>query len=121
MGSPASALLDLTPHQVIEQLEADLSLTSDDLARALDVNVRTIERWRNGQAYPQLEARRRLAELVSLRNRLQETFTGPKAVSEWLRSANRYLGQLSPLDALRAGRIDRVAAALEVLDSGIFL
>jgi len=121
MGSPGSVLLEMTPHQVVEQLETDLYLTRDDLARVLNANVRTVERWRTGQAYPQLEARHRLAALVGLRNHLHETFATPEALREWLQTSNRYLGWLSPIDALRAGRIDRVQAALEALDSGIFL
>lgn len=121
MGGPAPVLLEMTPHQVVEQLETDLYLTSDDLARVLNANVRTVERWRAGQTYPQLEARHRLAALVGLRNHLQEIFATPEAVREWLQTPSRYLGWLSPLDALRAGRVDWVRAALEALDSGIFL
>jgi hypothetical protein len=48
-------------------------------------------------------------------------FGAPDRVQAWLRADSRYLGGLSPLDALRAGRIDRVEAAVEALASGIFL
>lgn len=121
MANVASVLLDMTPHQIIEQLEGELSLTDDDLARILNASVRTVERWRAGRAYPQTEARHLLARLLGLRNHLRETFTTAAAIREWLRTPSRYLGYLTPLEALKAGRIDRVEAALEALDSGIFL
>ena len=34
---------------------------------------------------------------------------------------NRYLGGLTPSDAIQVGRFDRVEAALEALDSGVFV
>ena len=37
------------------------------------------------------------------------------------KESNRYLGGMTPADAVRAGRIDRVEAALEAFDSGVFL
>ena len=106
---------------MIEQLASDLGLSNVDVARTMDVSVRTIERWRSGLAYPQTEARQRLATLVVLRSRLLETFATIEAGREWLWTGNRYLGGLSPVDALRTGHIDRVDAALEALDSGIFI
>jgi hypothetical protein len=49
-----------------------------------------------------------------------ETFGFP-AGPRWLRSESRYLGGQRPLDALLAGEFDRVEAALEALDSGVFV
>ena len=57
-------LQEKAPQQVIVELECAFGLSSDDMARALDVNVRTVERWRKGTAIPQRLARaaRRPAE-----------------------------------------------------------
>jgi Antitoxin Xre/MbcA/ParS C-terminal toxin-binding domain len=41
--------------------------------------------------------------------------------TRWLRSESRYVGGQRPIDALRVGEFDRVEAALEALDSGIFV
>ena len=121
-GVPGMAvLLEMTPHRAVAQLESELSLSESDLARALDANPRTIARWRAGRSYPQHEVRRRLAALLSLQHRLLETFTTAEATRAWLNAANRYLGGLTPADALRVGRLDRVEAALEALDSGVFI
>lgn len=53
-------------------------------------------------------------------DRLYDTFTGADAVRAWLYADSRYLGYLKPVDALRSGRIDRVLAALDASDTGLF-
>lgn len=113
--------LDVTPAQAVEQLERDLGLSSQELAGALDASPRTVERWRTSETYPQREARMRLAAMVSLDRRLRDTFTTREAIRAWLHADNRYLGGITPAEALRVGRFDRVEAALEALDSGVFL
>lgn len=115
------ASLEVSPRQAIEQLQAELGLSRNELAQTLAANPRTVERWHAGETYPQHEMRRKLAELVGLQHRLRDTFSSPEAGRSWLRSPNRYLGGLAPLDALRAGRLDRVEAALDALDSGVFV
>lgn len=121
MVETVGILLDVTPHEVIEQLEVDLGLSSGDLARILDSSPRTIDRWRLGQAYPQNAMRRRLAGLVALHHHLLETFATPGTSRTWLRQTSHFLGGLTPLEVLKAGRPDRVEAALEALDSGVFV
>jgi len=106
--------------RLLSRVERELGLTSAELAGALGVSQRTVGRWRIGATLPQRAARARLAELTELNRRLHETFED-EAVSVWLRAPNRYLGNLSPADLLRLGRLDRVDAALEVVDSGVFL
>jgi hypothetical protein len=116
-----SMALEMTPRQAVEQLETELGLSSDDLARALGTNVRTILRWRVGQTFPQHAARNRLAALLALHRRLRDTFTTSDAARTWLHSSSRYLGGLTPAEAIRVGRFDRVEAAMEALDSGVFV
>jgi uncharacterized protein (DUF2384 family) len=105
-----------SPQQVIVELERAFGLSRDDMARALDVNVRTVERWRKGTAIPQREARARLAVLLALRDRLHGTFSTEDMAREWLHRPNRYVRGLTPADALRVGRPDRVDGALEKRD-----
>ena len=116
-----AALLEITPARAIEQLQHDLSLSPTELAGALNASPRTVKRWRESQTHPQHNTRVRLAALVTLDHHLRETFGSSEAVQAWLHASNRHLGGLTPADALRAGRVDRVEAALEALDSGIFL
>ncbi len=117
----AQLKLEITPAQAVERLEGDLGLTKGELAAALDATSRTLERWRAGTTHPQRDARRRLAALLNLDEHLRDTFTDWEAARQWLRAPNPYLGGLTPADALRAGRADRVEAALEALDSGVFV
>jgi uncharacterized protein (DUF2384 family) len=113
--------LEMTPARTVQRLEEDLGLTTGELAGALGATPRTLERWRAGATHPQREARRRLAALLNLDEHLWDTFTDWEVAREWLRAPNPYLGDLTPAGALRAGRADRVEAALEALDSGVFV
>jgi uncharacterized protein (DUF2384 family) len=117
----STSTLEMTPRQALDTIEAGLGIPEVELAQALNANRRTLQRWRAGTAYPQQMARQRLAELLHLRERLQGTFNGPDAVHRWFHAPSRYLGGITPAEAVRVGRIERVEAALEALHSGAFL
>lgn len=110
-----------TEAELVQGLLHDLGISATELALAIKVHPRTIERWLTGDTPQRNEGRERLHRLALLRDRLCIFFGPPERVKTWLRADSRYLGGLSPLDALRAGRIDRVEAAVEALASGIFL
>lgn len=107
--------------QLIEALEREMGISIDTLARALDVDRRTVERWRANQTVPQGKTRRRLAELVALRDRMMKMFGSAKRTREWLHAPSRYLGQFTPEEAIKAGRLDRVQADLDGLAAGVYL
>ena len=113
--------LEIAPWQAVQQIEADLGLPAKDLTGALDVDRKTLDRWVKGETYPQREARKRLIALLGLRDHLAESFDDLAGAREWLNAPARYLGGITPVEALRTGRMDRVEAALEVLESGIFV
>ncbi len=117
----STPVLDITPGQALDTLEKALGIPEDELAQALDSNRRTLQRWRAGRTHPQQLARLKLAELLQLQERARETFEGGDAVRRWFRSPSRYLGGITPAEAVRVGRLDRVEAALEALDAGVFL
>jgi hypothetical protein len=120
MSAPAF-VLETTPRRALDTLEKSLGVAEDELAQALNSNPRTLKRWRAGTAYPQQLARQRLAELLRLEERVNQTFRGRSAARRWFNSESRYLGGMTPAEAIRVGRLDRVEAALEALDSGVFL
>jgi uncharacterized protein (DUF2384 family) len=105
----------------IEALQRGLDVSEDALADAVGVNARSVGRWREGLTFPQREARDCLDRLSALVDRLYDTFTSVDAVRAWLYADSRYLGYLKPVDAIRAGRIDRVTAALDAFDAGLFI
>lgn len=111
--------LDTTPERAIAELESRLSLREPDIALALGISTRSLHRWSSGESHPQRESRVRLARMLALAEHLEETFG--EGAAEWLGSDSRYLGGIKPIEALRAGRMDRVEDALEALDSGIVL
>lgn len=111
---------DVSTREALLHLDETLGLPEPEIAGALEVSWRTLERWRSGEGHPQRAASLRLAKLLVLARRLEETFAGG-GTEEWLRTDNRYLGGMKPSEAIRAGRVNRVEAALEALDAGIFL
>ena len=106
---------------VVDGLERDLAIPAEILASALGVDRRTIERWRANQSVPQGKTRERLSELLALRDRLLLVVGTQEAARQWLHAASRYLGDFTPAEALKAGRIDRVSADLDGLAGGIYL
>jgi hypothetical protein len=120
-GKGAGMSTTISLNQFLHEITASLRLTDADLAGAMQSSPRTIERWRAQATFPQHEARRRLDALDALAERLRESLETPEAINAWMHSDNGYLGGLKPIEALRAGRIDRVEAAIEALDSGIFV
>ena len=109
------------PGEAVDQLERDLGLTSQELAQALGVSPATLGRWRAGETYPRHKARQSLSQLVSLHALLRKTFVGREDIALWLNAQNRYLGGLRPIEAIRVRRFDRVEAAIEALNAGIFV
>ena len=106
--------------RLVTHFEQDLGMTPAELASALSVSARTINRWRTGETLPQKAARTKLGELVELRDHLYRTFED-EGVPVWLRTPSRYLGGVTPVEMLRLGRFERVDAALVAIDAGFFV
>jgi len=106
---------------LIDELERDMSISLETIALAVDVDRRTVERWRANQSVPQGKTRERLAGLVALRDQLLRAFGTPELAQDWLRARSRYLGGFTPEEALKAGRVDRVRADLDGLAAGVYL
>ncbi len=113
--------LHLDPTALPSQIEHDFGISTDVLARILGTTVRTIERWRAGESTPQYESRSRLEQLTNVRNHLFETFATREAARTWLHTKNRYLGGRTPMEVAQEDGVQSVEAALEALDSGVFV
>jgi len=111
----------MTPGQAIGILERDLGLSMKDLQAVLDTTPRNIERWINEQAHPQTKARQQLVQLIGFHDHLKAVFTDWAGARTWLTAPSRYLGGLTPLDAIRAGRLDRARAGLMALDASVYI
>lgn len=82
-----ATVLDCGP--LIEGPQQDLGISLEAIALALDVDRRTVERWRANQSVPQGKTRQRLSELLALRDRLLELFGTREMAREWLGARSR--------------------------------
>ena len=119
MANTATPLQGVSPAQAIAEIKDALAITSGDIAQALGVDARTVDRWEKGQVYPQQQGRERLDALLDLARNVSAFFATPADAHGWVRDQNRYLGGLTPIEAIRAGREDRARAALGVMQWGI--
>ena len=110
--------LDISLRAPMRRLQSDLGLDERGLAMALGVDKRTLSRWISGDNYPQREARKRLQQLVELHYALTLMWSSMDAARTWLHRPSPFLGQTEPIELVRAGRFDRVEAALEAINSG---
>lgn len=99
----------------------DLGVADAQLRRAFRLDARSFRRWRRGDHSLQNEGQPKLDDLESLRIHLLETFTTVAAARTWLHASSRYLGGRTPVETLEAGQFDRVEAALNALDLGVFV
>lgn len=105
----------------LAQLTTSLGISYDELAEVLGTDRKTVYRWLADEAFPQAHNRARLDELETLVERLDESFRTQAGSANWMHARSGYFGDLRPVDALLRGRIDAVNAALEALDSGVFV
>jgi len=105
----------------LNHLEFALQITDSQMARGVRTAPRTVQRWRADETFPQRESRRQLEALTNLVRLLDESFKTPEGMILRLHAESGYFGGLRPADALLSGRIDAVDAALEALDSGVFV
>jgi transcriptional regulator with XRE-family HTH domain len=110
--------VDISLGSAIGRLKADLGMDDYALAQALRVDRRTLTRWISGETYPRQDGRDRLHALAALHARLGLTWKTAGGARRWLHRPSPYLGHAEPADMIRAGRFDRVEAALEAIDSG---
>ena len=58
---------------------------------------------------------------MELHRHLSALFTTWEGARDWLSTPSRYLGGFTPLEAMRAGRVDRAREALMALSAGVYL
>jgi putative toxin-antitoxin system antitoxin component (TIGR02293 family) len=110
--------IQITLKPALDQLEHDFGLSSMELAQALGVDRRTLERWASGDTFPRHAARDRLLALVAVHARLAGLFETAEDMRIWLHRPLPFLGRMAPIDAVKVGRIESVDAALEAIDEG---
>lgn len=106
--------------ELLNRLQNELALSNDELAGVLGLSPDQLEPVRErGEPLPSSSAER-LDQLVALTERLQDSFQ-PEGVVIWVRSNLRYAHRETALALMTAGRFDRITAALDAFDAGIFI
>lgn len=120
VGIAPRATVEIGVRELLHEFQAELRLADKELALILKVGPATLQNWRTGTV-PQRAARERLARLGMLLHELRDTFRTPEGAATWLHGSSLYLGGITPAEALQLQYFDRVDAALEILNSGMFL
>jgi putative toxin-antitoxin system antitoxin component (TIGR02293 family) len=104
----------------IELIRSSLNLSQEDLARILNVSVRTIVRWeKEGDQPPSLEKERleMIQEVVDIAGDIMDL----ENVPGWFSSPKESFSGLRPLDLLSTFRgIKRIQDCLEKVRWGVF-
>lgn len=100
------------PDALEKVLAAGLTGTAD-IARALGVSQRSVQRWVRQKSSPHPHKESRLLELAAVLEQAKATLPGdPAAAALWLRSPSGQLSWQVPLDLIRQGSFRQVIAAL---------
>jgi transcriptional regulator with XRE-family HTH domain len=116
----AAGLLSIEDNAVsAKSLRQKLGLDQQDMARLLDLSVRTLSDLETGKLKPGLVAQRRMTEIKRFYERLSKLIRfDTNASGKWFTSANRSLHGLSPVETIERGQIDRLWEMIFQLESG---
>lgn len=104
----------------LEHARTQMELDQADIARVLDANLRTVNRWFSGATQPRPDARERLLELLAVLERLSGVLQ-PAPAHDWLFTPNPMLDHHKPVDLLREREYRCVLAAVDGLAEGVFV
>ena len=107
---------DEVTREALARVERILDLSRSDLSVLLGIPDSRLDAPQN---WPR-QARTNLLQLTELADRLEETFE-PTSIPAWLHAPNRDLKWRIPFDLLRQGQTDPINAALEAIDSGVYV
>ncbi|MGA6983870.1 MAG: antitoxin Xre/MbcA/ParS toxin-binding domain-containing protein [Candidatus Sulfotelmatobacter sp.] len=93
------AIRDGFPYPVVKELMNSSGLTLNELAEALDLSARSLQRRRRSGRLARFESDRlyRLARIVAL---AQESLGDRDGATRWLKRSNRALGGIAPVSAM---------------------
>jgi transcriptional regulator with XRE-family HTH domain len=97
-----------------------LGLGLQDLADIVGVDQSTLYRWRQGTSAPRAIVLTRMEQIGEAFAMLRRLFQGPDLARQWLHESKPASlgGDVTPLEVMRAGRVDRVLMLLHTLAAG---
>ena len=90
-----------------------------DVANLLGTRPETVSRWNQGKAYPHSRTEKDLLELEYIVDQLND-FYEPNEARQFLFTRQRLLGDQSPADLIKNGRIDDVIALVSRMRDGVY-
>lgn len=108
--------------QIVEQVHEDLGVHLKQIAMIIGADESTLHRWLSGTtpSGPRKVYRSRLVALQEFYTELRDAFRTLDAARHWVHEARPdAFGGQTPLDALLAGRIERVTGLLWNLNNGM--
>jgi transcriptional regulator with XRE-family HTH domain len=104
----------------LESIQAKGAMRSADVAIVLNVRPETVSRWNSGKSLPHASTERQLLDLEFIVDKLADLYE-PQDARLWLFSRQRLLGDRTPAELIRQGRIDDVLAAVNQLLDAVHL
>lgn len=104
---------------VVDEAHKSLGLTYKQVASILRADESTLQRWRTGTSEPSPVFVSRLESLDEMLREVRASFRRTEAARRWLSTRVGAFGNERPIDLLLDGRIERVTAALQALNSGM--
>jgi uncharacterized protein (DUF2384 family) len=108
--------------QAVRRLTQVMHATSIDatgVARILDRDPKTVQRWLRQKTAPRWEVREVVLALNVVLERLSEIMD-PSAVEDWLFTPVPALDNQLPVELIRAGRARQVLNLIDALGEGVF-
>jgi len=105
--------------QRLTQVMRDTSLDASGVARILDRDPKTVQRWLRHETEPRWEVREVVLALNVVLERLAEIID-PAAAEDWLFTPTPALGYEQPVKLIRGGRAKDVLNLIDALGEGVF-
>lgn len=113
--------LELTEAQnTFEKFKEAYQWDNADIAAALRVDRRTVQRYSSGDSYPTRRVRNNIADLREISILLDEIFPDEADATRWLNTSVPMLKRRRPIDLIQKGKLDEVITALATYQSGAF-
>ncbi len=102
LSTAAARISEGLPLSILTDIQKRLDLSNKELARAVSIPLRTLNRRRSEKRLPASESERawRIARLTE---RAIEVLEDEEKAREWMKRPNYALGDTSPLDMARTG------------------
>jgi len=114
--------LDLFEAQkTLKKYREEYGWDNADIAAALQVDRRTVQRYSSGASYPTRRVRNNIAALREISILLDGIFTDQADSIRWLNTTVKLLKGRRPIDLIQKGKLAEVITALATFQSGAFL